>query len=160
VKSLEDSSHSTPSPLPSESAASYQVAGLDLNIHGKKYPQNHLFTQSLYICLIVQDSLHVSQLAAQERAAAAAAAAAKKKGLKSSLGRIFGGKKEKGLKSRVVGGGGGGVAAGHYVTAPLSLGAGGHAVYMGDSEMVSSESMAGLGGLAGKGDFDRRKKKK
>jgi hypothetical protein len=109
--------------------------------------------------LIVQDSLHVSQLAAQERAAAAAAAAAKKKGLKSSLGRIFGGKKEKGLKSRVVGGGG--VAASHYVTAPLSLGAGGHAVYMGDSsEMVTSESMAGLGGLAGKGDFDRRKKKK
>ncbi len=100
-------------------------------------------------------------MAAQERAAAAAAAAAKKKGLKSSLGRIFGGKKEKGLKSRVVGGGGGGGPASHYVTAPLSLGAGGHAVYMGDSsEMVTSESMAGLGGLAGKGDFDRRKKKK
>ncbi len=66
------------------------------------------------------------------------------------------------MKSRVVGvGGGGGGAASHYVTAPLSLGAGGHAVYMGDSsEMVTSESMAGLGGLAGKGDFDRRKKKK
>ncbi len=113
--------------------------------------------------LFEQDSLHVSQLAAQERAvAAAAAAAAKKKGLKSSLGRIFG-KKEKGLKTRVVGagggGGGGGMGGSHYVTAPLSLG-GGHSVYMGESEMVSSDSMAGLGGLAGKGDFDRRKKKK
>ena len=102
----------------------------------------------------------MSQLAAQERAAAAAAAAAKKKGLKSSLGRIFG-KKEKGLKSRVVGGGGvGGGLGGNDVTAPLSLGGGGHSTYMGESEMVPSDSMAGLGGLAGKGDFDRRKKKK
>jgi hypothetical protein len=147
------------------------LLGLDLHINDRKEPKpvswhkkNHNpshDTVPLHSLLIVQDSLHVSQLAAQERAAAAAAAAAKKKGLKSSLGRIFGGKKEKGLKSRVVGvGGGGGGAASHYVTAPLSLGAGGHTVYMGDSEMVSSESMAGLGGLAGKGDFDRRKKKK
>jgi len=37
---------------------------------------------------------------------------------------------------------------------------GGHSAYLGDAEMVQSDSMAGLGGLAGKGDFDRRKKKK
>ena len=40
------------------------------------------------------------------------------------------------------------------------MSAGGHATYMGESEMVQSDSMGGLGGLAGKGDFDRRKKKK
>jgi len=107
--SLEESSHSTPSPLSSAASS--------------------------------QDSLHISQLAAQERAAAA-----KKKGIKSSLGRIFG-KKEKGLKNR-----------GGFVTAPMSVG--GHSAYLGDAEMVQSDSMAGLGGLAGKGDFDRRKKKK
>ena len=56
----------------------------------------------------------------------------------------------KGLKSR----------GGGYVTAPLSVGGGGSMVYMGDSEMVQSDSMGGLGPLAGKGDFDRRKKKK
>ncbi|XP_023333261.1 liprin-alpha-1 isoform X4 [Eurytemora carolleeae] len=109
--SLEESSHSTPSPLSSAASS--------------------------------QDSLHISQLAAQERAVAAA----KKKGIKSSLGRIFG-KKDKGLKNR----------GGGFVTAPMS--AGGHATYMGESEMVQSDSMGGLGGLAGKGDFDRRKKKK
>lgn len=93
--------------------------------------------------------MHISQLAAaQERAAAAAAA--KKKGIKSSLGRIFGGKKDKVLKPR----------GGGFVTAPMSAGGGLHSVYLGDTEMVQSDSMAGLGGLAGKGDFDRRKKKK
>ena len=45
--------------------------------------------QKPIIMFFLQDSLHISQLAAQERAAAA-----KKKGIKSSLGRIFG-KKEK-----------------------------------------------------------------
>jgi len=109
--SLEDSSHSTPSPLSSAASS--------------------------------QDSLHTAQLLAQERAAAAAAAA-KKKGLKSSLGRIFG-KKDKGLKSR----------SGGFVTAPLSA-----QPHFGETEMVQSDSMAGIGGLAGKGDFDRRKKKK
>ena len=97
-----------------------------------------------------QDSLHAAQLLAQERAAAAAAAA-KKKGLKSSLGRIFG-KKDKSLK---------GPRSGGFVTAPLSLGQ--HQTYTnyaGEPEMVASDSMGGLGGLAGKGDFDRRKKKK
>ena len=98
-----------------------------------------------------QDSLHISQIAAQERAAAAAAAA-KKKGIRSSLGRIFG-RKEKGLKGRPGLG---------FVTTPMgSMGSGGvHSVYLADSEMVQSDSMGGLGGLAGKGDFDRRKKKK
>ena len=93
----------------------------------------------------VQDSLHAAQLMAQERAALSAAAA-KKKGLKSSLGRIFG-KKDKTLKSRT----------GGFVTAPLSVSQ--HQQY-GDQEMVQSDSMAGIGGLAGKADFDRRKKKK
>ena len=36
----------------------------------------------------------------------------------------------------------------------------GYNTYAGEPEMVSSDSMGGLGGLAGKGDFDRRKKKK
>ena len=76
---------------------------------------------------------------AQERAALSAAAA-KKKGLKSSLGRIFG-KKDKTLKVR----------------APLSVS---HHQQFGEQEMVQSDSMGGIGGLAGKGDFDRRKKKK
>jgi len=110
--SLEDSSHSTPSPLSSAASS--------------------------------QDSLHAAQLIAQERAAQAAAAA-KKKGLKSSLGRIFG-KKDKGMKSRT----------GGFVTAPLSVSQ--HSHY-GETEMVQSDSMGGIGGLAGKGDFDRRKKK-
>ena len=93
-----------------------------------------------------QDSLHAAQLMAQERAALSAAAA-KKKGLKSSLGRIFG-KKDKTLKSRT----------GGFVTAPLSVSSQHH--QYGDQEMVQSDSMAGIGGLAGKADFDRRKKKK
>jgi len=114
--SVEESSHSTPSPLSSAASS--------------------------------QDSLHISQIAAQERAAAAAAAAAKKKGIRSSLGRIFG-RKEKGMKMRPSG----------FVTAPMNAG-GVHSVYLADSEMVQSDSMGGLGGLAGKGDFDRRKKKK
>merc|ERR1719410_2727201 len=113
--SLEDSSHSTPSPLSSAASS--------------------------------QDSLHTAQLLAQERAAAAAAAA-KKKGLKSSLGRIFG-KKDKSLKTR----------SGGFVTAPLSVGQHQGYSYHGEPEMVASDSMGGLGGLAGKGDFDRRKKK-
>ena len=97
----------------------------------------------------MQDSLHAAQLLAQERAAAAAAAA-KKKGLKSSLGRIFG-KKDKSLKTR----------SGGFVTTPMSgSGHQGYNTYAGEPEMVSSDSMGGLGGLAGKGDFDRRKKKK
>ena len=60
------------------------------------------------------------------------------------LFRIFG-KKDKGLKSR----------SGGFVTAPLSA-----QPHFGETEMVQSDSMAGIGGLAGKGDFDRRKKKK
>ena len=95
----------------------------------------------------MQDSLHAAQLLAQERAAAAAAA--KKKGLKSSLGRIFG-KKDKTMKTR----------SGGFVTAPLSVSHHQSYNYAGDPEMVPSDSMGGLGGLAGKGDFDRRKKKK
>ena len=82
---------------------------------------------------------------AQERAALSAAAA-KKKGLKSSLGRIFG-KKDKTLKTR----------SGGFVTTPLSVNQHHH---YGEQEMVQSDSMGGIGGLAGKGDFDRRKKKK
>ena len=97
-----------------------------------------------------QDSLYAAQLLAQERASAAAAAA-KKKGLKSSLGRIFG-KKDKGLKTRTSGG---------FVTTPMSGSQhSGYPSHSGDPEMVPSDSMGGLGGLAGKGDFDRRKKKK
>ena len=94
----------------------------------------------------VQDSLHAAQLMAQERAALSAAAA-KKKGLKSSLGRIFG-KKDKTLKTRA----GGFVTAQHQSVSQ-------HHQYA-DQEMVQSDSMAGIGGLAGKADFDRRKKKK
>ena len=93
----------------------------------------------------VQDSLHAAQLAAQAERAAIASAA-KKKGLKSSLGRIFG-KKDKGVK-RAPGGG--------FVTAPLSIA---HPAYT-DCDIPQSDSMGGLGGLAGKGDFDRRKKRK
>merc|ERR1719445_3002609 len=115
--SLEDSSHSTPSPLSSAASS--------------------------------QDSLYAAQLLAQERASAAAAAA-KKKGLKSSLGRIFG-KKDKSLKARTSGG---------FVTTPMSVSQhSGYSTYAGEPEMVPSDSMGGLGGLAGKGDFDRRKKK-
>jgi len=113
--SLEDSSHSTPSPLSSAASS--------------------------------QDSLHAAQLAAQAERAAAAAAA-KKKGIKSSLGRIFG-KKDKGMKHRSSGG---------FVTAPLSLG--GHPAYSAECDIPQSDSMGGLGGLAGKGDFDRRRKRK
>ena len=54
-----------------------------------------------------------------------------------------------------------GPRSGGFVTAPLSLGQ--HQTYTnyaGEPEMVASDSMGGLGGLAGKGDFDRRKKKK
>ena len=98
----------------------------------------------------IQDSLYAAQLLAQERASAAAAAA-KKKGLKSSLGRIFG-KKDKSLKARTSGG---------FVTTPMSVSQhSGYSTYAGEPEMVPSDSMGGLGGLAGKGDFDRRKKKK
>ena len=105
----------------------------------------------------------------------------KKKGVKSTLGRIFGGKKEKQLKAMKVAGGG-------YVTGPMvnspsggfqqqQHGVSSHPAYSGGSSTLDSrtgsiglgsecdipmsESMgAGLGGLAGKGDFDRRKKKK
>ena len=80
---------------------------------------------------------------AQERAALSQPAA-KKKGLKSSLGRIFG-KKDKTIKTR----------SGGFVTAPLSVNQ--HHPFA-EPEMVQSDSMAG--GLAGEGDFDRRKKKK
>jgi len=45
------------------------------------------------------------------------------------------------------------------VTAPLSVSQHQGYSYPGEPEMVQSDSMAGLGGLAGKGDFDRRKKK-
>ena len=72
------------------------------------------------------------------------------KGLKSSLGRIFG-KKDKSLKTR----------SGGFVTTPMSGSQHqGYNTYAGEPEMVPSDSMGGLGGLAGKGDFDRRKKKK
>jgi hypothetical protein len=95
-------------------------------------------------------------------------AAAKKKGVKSTLGRIFG-KKDKQLKSMKDPHGS------PYVTMPLSNSpSGGFAppsvhpmaqhpsnMYVGECDMSSSESMGtGLGGLAGKGDFDRRKKKR
>jgi hypothetical protein len=84
------------------------------------------------------------------------------------LGRIFG-KKDKQLKSMKDPHGS------PYVTMPLSNSpSGGFAppsvhpmaqhpsnMYVGECDMSSSESMGtGLGGLAGKGDFDRRKKKR
>ena len=50
--------------------------------------------------------------------------------------------------------------SGGFVTAPLSVGQHQGYSYHGEPEMVQSDSMAGIGGLAGKGDFDRRKKKK
>ena len=114
-----------------------------MQVAESKITDNKMILIIVFI-LLIQDSLHAAQLIAQERAAAAAAA--KKKGLKSSLGRIFG-KKDKGMKSRT----------GGFVTAPLSVSQ--HSHY-GETEMVQSDSMAGIGGLAGKGDFDRRKKKK
>ena len=47
------------------------------------------------------------------------------------------------------------------MTAPLSVSHHqSYQSYAGDPEMVPSDSMGGIGGLAGKGDFDRRKKKK
>jgi len=96
--------------------------------------------------------------------AAAAQVAAKKKGVKSTLGRIFG-KKDKHLKS---------LKDPHgspYVTLPMSNSpSGGFAplhhpmsspMQMYGGEMTNSDSMAGgLGTLSGKGDFDRRKKKR
>ena len=75
--SMEDSSHSTPSPM--SSAASSQDS-LHRGLHN---PYQHLMT----------GSSSLSPAAAQ-----AAAAAAKKKGVKSTLGRIFG-KKDKQLKA-------------------------------------------------------------
>jgi hypothetical protein len=97
-------------------------------------------------------------------AAAAAQVAAKKKGVKSTLGRIFG-KKDKHLKS---------LKDPHgspYVTMPMSNSpSGGFApphhpmsspLPMYSGEMTNSDSMGGgLGALSGKGDFDRRKKKR
>ena len=115
-------------------------------------------------------------------------------GVKSTLGRIFGGKKDK-LKSLR---NDGGFQEHHrqgspYVTAPLSNSPSGsftpvqvmqqqqmhysnaqqmvqHPSYQGgmqqqqnvsDCEIPTSDSMAGgLGSIAGKGDFDRRRKKK
>lgn len=132
---MEDSSHSTPSPM--SSAASSQDS---LNVRG-------------------------NYMNAAQHQAAVAAAAAKKRGVKSTLGRIFG-KKDKQLKQ---------LKAGQYVTAPMvnspsggfsphpatyaaasGLGAGAEVI----ADMSTSDSMGGLGGIAGKGDFDRRKKKK
>jgi hypothetical protein len=97
---------------------------------------------------------------------AQAAAAAKKKGVKSTLGRIFG-KKDKQLKA---------MKDAPFVTMPMSNSpSGGFAPQMhpmsqhpsaassvyGECDIPSSDSMAaGLGGLAAKGDFDRRKKKR
>lgn len=75
---MEDSSHSTPSPM--SSAASSQDS-LHRGIHN---PYQHL--------MVGTSALSPSQ------AAQAAQAAAKKKGVKSTLGRIFG-KKDKHLKS-------------------------------------------------------------
>ena len=61
-------------------------------------------------------------------------------------------KKDKSLKSRTSGG---------FVTTPMSVSQHpSYSTYSGEPEMVPSDSMGGLGGLAGKGDFDRRKKKK
>jgi len=143
---MEDSSHSTPSPM--SSAASSQDS-LHRGLHN---PYQHLMT----------GSASLSPSAAQ----AAAAAAAKKKGVKSTLGRIFG-KKDKQLK---------GMKEAPYVTMPMSNSpSGGFVPQMhpmsqhpsaassiyGECDIPTSDSMAaGLGGLAAKGDFDRRKKKR
>ena len=110
----------------------------------------------------------------------AGAGGKKAKGVKSTLGRIFG-KKDKQLKAMKVSGG-------SYVTGPMMVNSpsggfpqqssGPHPAYsggagsglggdllgtpggMGGGDLPSSDSMSVLGGLAGKGDFDRRKKKK
>eukprot|EP00095_Tigriopus_kingsejongensis_P008850 maker-scaffold15_size728074-snap-gene-3.13 protein:Tk08850 transcript:maker-scaffold15_size728074-snap-gene-3.13-mRNA-1 annotation:"liprin-alpha-1 isoform x12" len=156
--SMEDSSHSTPSPM--SSAASSQDSlhrGATLNHHmGGQYNYYHAGSPNAQL-------------------SAAAAAAAKKKGVKSTLGRIFG-KKDKQLKAMKV-------AGGAYVTGPMvnspsggfqnmgmhnAYGTSHHPAYSSgpgsasmECDIPSSDSMgAGLGGLAGKGDFDRRRKKK
>ena len=143
---MEDSSHSTPSPM---SSASSSQDSLHRGLHN---PYQHLMT----------GSSSLSPAAAQ-----AAAAAAKKKGVKSTLGRIFG-KKDKQLKA---------MKEAPYVTMPMSNSpSGGFAPHQihpmsqhpsaassiyGECDIPSSDSMAaGLGGLAAKGDFDRRKKKR
>ena len=141
---MEDSSHSTPSPM--SSAASSQDS-LHRGIHN---PYQHL--------MVGTSSLSPS--------AAHAAAAAKKKGVKSTLGRIFG-KKDKQMKA---------MKDTTYVTMPMTNSpSGGFAPQMhqmsqhqssassiyGECDIPTSDSMnAGLGGLAAKGDFDRRKKKR
>ena len=146
--SMEDSSHSTPSPM--SSAASSQDSlhrGAMLN---SNYPGYYTVGPG------------------------ATSQAMKKKGVKSTLGRIFG-KKDKQLKAamKAAAAAGGGYVSGPMVNSP----SGGfstssqmsHPAYGGmmgqmppgmECDIPMSESMGGLGALAGKGDFDRRKKKK
>lgn len=153
---MDEGSHSTPSPM--SSAASSQDSlhrGMQQHLmHQQQQQQPNYYYPAGGI-----PPLHQQE--------------GKKKGVKSTLGRIFGGKKtaDKHLKAMKV-------AGGSYVTGPMMVnspsGGGGfaspgsssaapspHPAYS-DCEMLpTSESMgAGLGGLAGKGDFDRRKKKK
>eukprot|EP00094_Tigriopus_californicus_P005250 TCALIF_05061-PA protein Name:"Similar to PPFIA1 Liprin-alpha-1 (Homo sapiens)" AED:0.11 eAED:0.11 QI:0/0.91/0.84/1/0.66/0.92/13/1290/1222 len=158
--SMEDSSHSTPSPM--SSAASSQDSlhrGAGFNHHTLAGTGQYGYYQA------GNPNVPMS---------AAAVAAAKKKGVKSTLGRIFG-KKDKQLKAMKV-------AGGAYVTGPIVNSPSGgfqpmssnsstisyHPAYSSgpgpsamECDIPSSDSMgAGLGGLAGKGDFDRRRKKK
>ena len=143
---MEESSHSTPSPM--SSAASSQdslhrgnAAAAAMMSSGYPYYQHG-----------IPDGTPMS---------AAAAAAAKKKGVKSTLGRIFG-KKDKQLKALKV-------AGGSYVTGPMVNSSSGgfgpgqitqHPAYGGSAmstssmecDIPNSDSMGGgLGGLAGKG---------
>lgn len=177
---MEDS-NSTPSPM--SSAASSQ----DSLHRGVPFAQHHLNHASHVGNNPNNYFYHGPQGTIPNSAAAAAMAAAKKKGVKSTLGRIFGSKKEKNLKAVKL-------AGGSYVTGPMvnspsggfipqGAAQGSHPAYSHGSvggygtlgsiasshlggggvetDLPTSDSMGGgLGGLAGKGDFDRRKKKK
>ena len=160
---MEESSHSTPSPM--SSAASSQDS-LHRGVVNPYHPYHHL---------MVGTNSPLSGPAAGP----GGVGGKKQRGVKSTLGRIFGtGKKD---KLKVMKDGGFGQHQLHhpggnpYVTPPLTSSPSGgftptassqqfmpqHQQQPYDCDIPSSDSMAGgLGSIAGKGDFDRRKKKK
>lgn len=158
---MEDSSHSTPSPMSSAASSQDSLHRGAANLHHLHNPYGHLMTGTL------PANSHLGL-------------GSKKKGVKSTLGRIFG-KKDKQLKSMHnkpgMAGSPGGSIGGSYVTGPIPNSSsltggfvpsgqpapGMHPAYAGsECDLPTSDSMGhGLGGLSGpKGDFDRRKKNK
>ncbi len=175
---MEDSSHSTPSPM--SSAASSQDSlhrnaqnAAAMAAMAAAHQQHQLQQQNYqnYYQQQQQAMMH-QQYPGGPGGLPGVGTGSKKKGVKSTFNRIFG-KKDKQLKALKV-------AGGAYVTGPMvgSPGSdtggfiggvggqiGSHPAYSGgpggECDIPLSESVGtGLGGLAGKGDFDRRKKKK